>query len=282
MEAEVIKNNELPINTKVINSNKEINNKVNIDKIITRDKKDINVIQKNSDNHIKIDDDSEIKEKKSDRDVKGGNFLNNGNGNNNIHIDEQPEIKVENNKTNTKIDEKAGIEVVIVNENNTIKESESNKYNTDAKVTGNSVEKMIEIEINTPNVKIIEETIDGQYNGAAPNIINADYLKSQTAQENDKIRTVGGRVIPKLEPIMAIGLLILNIFFPGLGTMIVGCVSPQKEVCCGWFCIGFLQMIFASCIFGWVWAIISACAIVSVANDPDYSDNVIVVVKQSN
>jgi hypothetical protein len=41
-------------------------------------------------------------------------------------------------------------------------------------------------------------------------------------------------------------------------------------------------MIFASCIFGWVWAIISACAILSVANDVNYSDNVIVVVKQSN
>ena len=138
------------------------------------------------------------------------------------------------------------------------------------------VEKPIEVEINTPNIRITDDAAPASMHN------NPDFFKTSTMQDNDKIRTVGGRVIPKLSPTLAIGLLILNIFFPGLGTMIVGCVSKQKDVCCGWFCIGFLQMIFASCIFGWVWAIISACAIVSVANDPEYSDNVIVVVKQSN
>ena len=142
----------------------------------------------------------------------------------------------------------------------------------DANVVNNHVidEKMIDVNI----IRITNEVF--------PNIEHPDLLKSPSLKDNDKIRTVGGRVIPKLNPTLAIGLLIVNIFFPGLGTMIVGCVSSQKDVCGGWFCIGFLQMIFALCIFGWVWAIISACAIVSVANDPDYSDDVIVVVKQSN
>ncbi len=122
-------------------------------------------------------------------------------------------------------------------------------------------------------------------------ISDPDFYKSQTLQDtSDKVRTVGGRVIPKLSPTMASGVLLLNIFFPGLGTMVVGCYISEKnsesenknEVCCGWFCIGLLQMIFASCIFGWVWSIIAACSIMSVANDPDYSDDVVVVVKQSN
>jgi hypothetical protein len=138
-------------------------------------------------------------------------------------------------------------------------------------------EKMINVEIEAPQIKISNEVTE-----PAPTPSLELYNKSSTFQENEKIRTVGGRVIPKLNPSLAIGLLIINIFFPGLGTMIVGCVSHQSDVCCGWVCVGLLQMIFASCIFGWVWAVISACAIVSVANDPDYSDNVVVIVKQSN
>jgi len=57
---------------------------------------------------------------------------------------------------------------------------------------------------------------------------------------------------PILGKTLALIILILNIFFPGLGTMIMGCSS---ESCGKWFCYGLLQSLLAPLIIGWIWAI---------------------------
>ena len=57
---------------------------------------------------------------------------------------------------------------------------------------------------------------------------------------------------PSLTSDNAIIILIINICFPGLGTMIMGCLSRHP---CFWIFIGFVQMFFAFLICGWIWAI---------------------------
>lgn len=52
---------------------------------------------------------------------------------------------------------------------------------------------------------------------------------------------------------MAMIILIVNIITPGLGTMVAGCADSEN--CCKWTCLGFLQMLLAPLIIGWVWAI---------------------------
>lgn len=74
---------------------------------------------------------------------------------------------------------------------------------------------------------------------------------------------VCGNRIPILDSGTALVILIINIFFPGIGTMITGCIG-NVDNCAGWFCIGVLQiaLIFAFGI-GWIWSIIVGVQIVS-------------------
>ena len=74
---------------------------------------------------------------------------------------------------------------------------------------------------------------------------------------------VCGNRIPSVDGAVAIIILIINIFFPGIGTMIIGCVGGNTN-CLAWFCIGLLQ-IFLVPIFliGWIWSIITGCKVMS-------------------
>ena len=72
---------------------------------------------------------------------------------------------------------------------------------------------------------------------------------------------IGGNVIvqsenlyPKISIGAAITILVINIFFPGVGTVIMGCMSNNS---CTWICIGLCQLLLAFIIVGWVWAIIT-------------------------
>jgi len=69
---------------------------------------------------------------------------------------------------------------------------------------------------------------------------------------------VCGNRVPIFDQVTAIVLLFINIFVPGIGTMIVGCIAGGNTNCFAWFCIGFLQL-FLTPIFliGWIWAIIT-------------------------
>ena len=78
---------------------------------------------------------------------------------------------------------------------------------------------------------------------------------------------VCGNEIPILDPGTALVVLILNIFFPGIGTMITGCVGRNANVG-AWFCLGFLQLILLFCLIGWIWSIITGIQVLTRSNEP--------------
>jgi hypothetical protein len=59
--------------------------------------------------------------------------------------------------------------------------------------------------------------------------------------------------LPSLNPALAVILLVVNIFLPGLGTMILGCLNNE----CNWnhIVVGLLQLLLAGLIVGWIWSI---------------------------
>ena len=59
--------------------------------------------------------------------------------------------------------------------------------------------------------------------------------------------------------------LILNIFFPGVGTMINGCLGPRRGP---GILYGFLQLLTAALLIGWVWSIIYGLRILEVSKKP--------------
>ena len=65
---------------------------------------------------------------------------------------------------------------------------------------------------------------------------------------------------PKLQVGLALAVLILNIFLPGIGTIVMGCVSNNSG---SWICIGICQMFLTFLIIGWIWAIITGIMCVS-------------------
>jgi hypothetical protein len=69
-----------------------------------------------------------------------------------------------------------------------------------------------------------------------------------------------GCKIPVLSKTCAIIILIINIFIPGWGTMILGCYSDHHM---GYFILkGLLQFLLAGLIVGWVWSIITGVKVV--------------------
>jgi hypothetical protein len=65
-------------------------------------------------------------------------------------------------------------------------------------------------------------------------------------------------VYPSVSVGLAIAILFINMFFPGIGTMIIGCFSQAP----GYFiCIGFLQSILAIILIGWIWALVTSVTV---------------------
>lgn len=60
--------------------------------------------------------------------------------------------------------------------------------------------------------------------------------------------------LPTLNKVMAIIILILNIFFPGIGTMCLACVGGSFQV--EHLIVGLVQLLLAALIIGWVWSIL--------------------------
>ena len=54
---------------------------------------------------------------------------------------------------------------------------------------------------------------------------------------------------------MGLIVLILNILFPGFGTIIAAFLTPEKEKMTPTLIVGILQFILASLLIGWLWAI---------------------------
>ncbi len=82
-----------------------------------------------------------------------------------------------------------------------------------------------------------------------------------------------GFPIPKISTGLATMCLILNCFFPGLGTMIAGCIKPENKIdyttnCCCYFWLGFCHVTTAIFCVGWILAIVFGVQLMSVANLP--------------
>jgi hypothetical protein len=68
---------------------------------------------------------------------------------------------------------------------------------------------------------------------------------------------------PRLSKTNAIVILLLNIFFCGLGSIVMGCISPGAE---GFICIGILQILLAPVLLiGWIWSIITGLNVLKYA-----------------
>ena len=61
--------------------------------------------------------------------------------------------------------------------------------------------------------------------------------------------------VPKLNGIWPYLCLILNIFIPGIGTMIAGCLGDPNSWSKTQIVVGLFQMLLAVYIIGWIWAI---------------------------
>ncbi len=87
---------------------------------------------------------------------------------------------------------------------------------------------------------------------------------------------VCGQPVPHVSPLFALIILILNIFFPGLGTWVTGIIGPGASCCC-WGLIGLLQFLLVPVIFiGWIWAICTGIQVMRVSSTPQISAEVFV------
>ncbi|CDF32743.1 unnamed protein product [Chondrus crispus] len=62
---------------------------------------------------------------------------------------------------------------------------------------------------------------------------------------------------PKLDALpqeMSMIILAINVFFPGVGTMIAGCMGTKNN--CSTITVGILQLLLSVFLIGWIWAII--------------------------
>ena len=60
---------------------------------------------------------------------------------------------------------------------------------------------------------------------------------------------------PKVESNMAIIILLVNFFFPGIGTLLAGIMTQETEKKNPAIIVGIIQFILASFLIGWLWAI---------------------------
>ncbi len=60
--------------------------------------------------------------------------------------------------------------------------------------------------------------------------------------------------LPVLSKTIAIIILIINVIFPGVGTMLLSCIGGEfkKEH----LFVGLIQMVLAICVIGWIWSIL--------------------------
>jgi hypothetical protein len=70
---------------------------------------------------------------------------------------------------------------------------------------------------------------------------------------------------PELPVGLALAVLVLNIFLPGIGTMVMGCNSGAYAG--SWVCIGICQMFLSLLFIGWVWGIITGIICLSRARN---------------
>lgn len=76
-------------------------------------------------------------------------------------------------------------------------------------------------------------------------------------------QTECGVMINIIDPSQAVIVLILNIVFPGIGTMVYGCMGRASSRCCCWFLLGLCQDFLGFICIGWIWGIIFALKVMA-------------------
>ncbi|KAL9649958.1 hypothetical protein ABK040_014992 [Willaertia magna] len=54
---------------------------------------------------------------------------------------------------------------------------------------------------------------------------------------------------------MGIIILLINVFFPGIGTILAGVMTDEKDKSSSAIIVGILQLVLSACCIGWLWAI---------------------------
>lgn len=60
--------------------------------------------------------------------------------------------------------------------------------------------------------------------------------------------------LPVLSKTIAIIILVINILFPGIGTMLLSCIGGQFKI--EHIYVGLAQFLLAICVIGWIWSIL--------------------------
>jgi len=106
----------------------------------------------------------------------------------------------------------------------------------------------VNIKVNTPNINV--QTV------AVPVDVNLSITSSETH--------VCGLEIPCISPTQAIVVLVLNILWPGLGTMVLPCMAKSQQ-CCQWFLVGLAQDFLGYVCIGWIWGIIMSMKVIALS-----------------
>ncbi|KAL9645390.1 hypothetical protein ABK040_002589 [Willaertia magna] len=65
---------------------------------------------------------------------------------------------------------------------------------------------------------------------------------------------------------MGIIILLINVFFPGIGTIIAGVMTEEKDKSSSAIIVGILQLVLSACCIGWLWAIWTGIQIMQVSD----------------
>jgi len=82
-----------------------------------------------------------------------------------------------------------------------------------------------------------------------------------------------GAIIPKIPKSFAILIFILNIFIPGLGTILLTCFSPKK-LSYHWIFLGIAHLLYSLCIVGYIMCFSLGIILIKISNFNEYFDGV--------
>jgi hypothetical protein len=112
----------------------------------------------------------------------------------------------------------------------------------------------------------------GQYNQhQAINVQQPNYQNHTVNQNNSQLILKHDIMYPRMSIDLSFIILIINIFIPGMGTMIMACCSKYF---CTWMWIGLAQLFLSGLIIGWVWSIMTGIMAVKVASSYKNSNGV--------
>jgi len=121
-----------------------------------------------------------------------------------------------------------------------------------------------DVHVNTPNVYIEPVHVTPAHSTVYVGGSNNVNVGGEVGLGGD-VPDVCGVPIPIVSPAHALIVLILNILWPGIGTMVLGCINPGASTCCCWFLIGLAQDFLGYICIGWIWGIITALKVMAMS-----------------